>query len=161
MCDKVGNTMQQPMFEMKLFLDVSKKSSAFIGSKGWNVFCWILPWFGVAFSAWFSIVWGSLSTCRFCMGSRITPKPGVHNLVAIARRIAYIFMNYVRQWVKDIYIFVLLLFCFHTLRACFHTSLSIVLRSNPHIRQTVFIQLMQKFYGDSLSRCESNSRPSN
>jgi len=37
--------------------------------------------------------------------TQFAPKPGVHNLFAIACRITFICMNYDRQWVPDIFIF--------------------------------------------------------
>jgi len=40
-------------------------------------------------------------------------RAGVHNRFSTAGRVMFSFMNYGRQWVQDIFIFALLLFCFH------------------------------------------------
>ena len=51
-------------------------------------------------------------------------RSGVHNRVAIASRITFIFMNYGRQSVQDFNFFAMLLFYFHTLTLpCLHTSI--------------------------------------
>ena len=81
-----------------------------------------------------------------CAAHRVNA--GRHDLFTISGRMTFIFMNFGRQWVQDIFVFALLLFCFQKLSlACFnalslayfHTCLAVFL-------QSIFIQHTMSFY---------------